>query len=102
MGTVPIGTGEFLRIHSRVSWMFLPVERSITVSAPQRMAQMSFSTSSSIDDATPRVPAGMLRHAAAPGAAGSISGQLAPLVLADGDELHFGSDDPRPRVVHLR
>ena len=26
-------------IHSRVSWMFLPVDRSITVSAPQRIAQ---------------------------------------------------------------
>ena len=26
-------------IHSRVVWMFLPVERSMTVSAPQRVAQ---------------------------------------------------------------
>src|SRR3970040_354532 len=33
-------------IHSRVSWMFLPVDRSITVSPPQRIAQVIFSTSS--------------------------------------------------------
>ncbi len=45
IGTVPIGTGELRTIHSRVSWMFLPVERSITVSPPQRMAQVIFSTS---------------------------------------------------------
>ena len=46
MGTVPMGTGELRMIHSRVSWMFLPVERSITVSAPHRMAHTIFSTSS--------------------------------------------------------
>src|SRR5512146_450431 len=56
MGTVPIGTGEFRMIHSRVSWMFLPVDRSITVSAPQRIDQIIFSTSSSIDDATAELP----------------------------------------------
>ena len=43
-------------IHSRVSWMFLPVDRSITVSAPQRVAQVIFSTSSSIDDDTAELP----------------------------------------------
>jgi hypothetical protein len=53
---VPIGTGELRRIHSRVSWMFLPVDRSITVSAPQRMDQTSFSTSSSIDEVTAELP----------------------------------------------
>ena len=36
--------------------MFLPVERSITVSAPQRIAQRIFSTSSSIDEATAELP----------------------------------------------
>src|SRR3990167_8467831 len=56
MGTVPIGTGEFRIIHSLVSWMFLPVERSITVSAPQRMAQIIFSTSSSIVEVTAEFP----------------------------------------------
>ena len=29
------GTGEFRITHSRVSWMLCPVDRSITVSAPQ-------------------------------------------------------------------
>ena len=56
MGTVPMGTGEFRRIHSRVEWMSGPVERSMTVSAPQRVAQVSFSTSSSIDDETAEFP----------------------------------------------
>ena len=51
-----MGTGELRMIHSRVSWMFLPVERSITVSAPQRMAQVIFSTSSSIEEATAELP----------------------------------------------
>ena len=36
--------------------MFLPVERSITVSAPQSVAQRSFSTSSSIDERTAELP----------------------------------------------
>ena len=43
-------------IHSRVSWMCLPVERSITVSAPQSVAQRSLSTSSSIDELTAELP----------------------------------------------
>src|SRR6185295_20424822 len=36
--------------------MFLPVERSITVSEPQRMDQRILSTSSSIDEATAELP----------------------------------------------
>ena len=32
---VPIGTGEWRKIASRISWMLPPVERSITVSAPK-------------------------------------------------------------------
>src|SRR5260221_546366 len=43
-------------IHSRMVWMFLPVERSITVSAPQRIAQTSLSTSSATDDVTIELP----------------------------------------------
>src|SRR2546429_4542333 len=50
MGTVPTGTGELRRIHSRVVWMSGPVDRSITVSDPQRVAQRSFSTSSSTEE----------------------------------------------------
>src|SRR5947208_11849840 len=56
MGTVPMGTGLFLRIHSRVAWMFLPVERSMTVSAPHLVAQRIFSTSSSMLLATALLP----------------------------------------------
>lgn len=56
MGTVPMGTGEFLSIHSRVAWMFLPVERSMTLSAPHLVAQRIFSTSSSMVDATAEFP----------------------------------------------
>jgi len=43
-------------IHSRVSWMYLPVERSITVSAPQRIAQTIFSTSSAMPLVTAELP----------------------------------------------
>src|SRR5436305_13583612 len=48
MGTVPMGTGELRMIHSRVAWMFFPVERSMKVSAPHLVAQRIFSTSSSM------------------------------------------------------
>src|SRR4030067_2495140 len=41
-----MGTGELRILHSRVSWICLPVDRSITVSPPQRIAQVIFSTSS--------------------------------------------------------
>ncbi len=34
-------------IHSRVSWMLAPVDRSIIVSAPQMVLHCSFSTSCS-------------------------------------------------------
>src|SRR5207248_8727471 len=56
MGTVPMGTGELRRIHSRVAWMFLPVLRSITVSAPHLVAQRIFSTSSSMLEAMALLP----------------------------------------------
>src|SRR3954451_1786903 len=56
MGTVPIGTGELRKIHSRVLWMLRPVERSITVSAPQRIAHTIFSTSSSTEEVTAELP----------------------------------------------
>ena len=65
-------------IHSRVSWMFLPVERSITVSAPQRVAQRIFSTSSSIDEATAELPmlALIFTRKLRPMIIGSLSGWL--------------------------
>src|SRR4026207_1847142 len=56
LGTVPIGTGELRMIHSRVAWMLRPVERSMTVSAPQRIAQTIFSTSSSMEEVTAELP----------------------------------------------
>ncbi len=56
MGTVPTGTGELRRIHSRVSWIRLPVDRSMIVSPPQRVAHTILSTSSSIDDDTAELP----------------------------------------------
>ncbi|CAM5633820.1 hypothetical protein SGLAM104S_04168 [Streptomyces glaucescens] len=55
-GTVPIGTGESRSTHSRVVWMLRPVDRSMTVSAPQRVAQVIFSTSSSIEEVTAELP----------------------------------------------
>src|SRR6185436_11096793 len=51
-----IGTGELRRIHSRVAWIFLPVERSMTVSAPHLVAQRIFSTSSSMLEARALLP----------------------------------------------
>src|SRR5208283_6069621 len=51
-----MGTGELRRIHSRVAWMFLPVDKSMTVSAPHLVAQRIFSTSSSMLDATALLP----------------------------------------------
>ena len=56
MGTVPIGTGALRTIQERMLWMFLPVERSITVSAPQRIAHTIFSTSSATPELTAELP----------------------------------------------
>ena len=53
---MPIGTGALRTIHSRVSWMLRPVDRSMTVSAPQRIAHTIFSTSSSIEEVTAELP----------------------------------------------
>ena len=78
MGTVPMGTGEFLRIHSRVSWMLAPVDRSMTVSAPQRVAQIIFSTSSSMEEVTAELPmlALIFTRKFRPMIIGSVSGWL--------------------------
>jgi hypothetical protein len=48
--------GELRMIQSRMLWMLRPVERSITVSAPQRIDQTSFSTSSSTEEVTAELP----------------------------------------------
>ena len=73
-----MGTGELRMIHSRVAWMFLPVLRSITVSAPHLVAQRIFSTSSSIEEATALLPmlALILTRKLRPMIIGSSSGWL--------------------------
>src|SRR6266576_2021669 len=107
MGTVPIGTGELRTIHSRVSWMLRPVERSMTVSAPQRIAQTILSTSLATSDATAELPmlALILTRKLRPIAIGSLSGWVergfAAEILAGGDIFHFGGNDAAPGIVHL-
>ena len=78
MGTVPMGTGELRRIHSRVVWMLRPVDRSMTVSAPQRVDQRILSTSSSMEDATALLPmlALIFTRKLRPMIIGSVSGWL--------------------------
>src|SRR5262249_61365255 len=78
MGTVPIGTGELRRIHSRVSCILRPVDKSMTVSDPHLIAQRIFSTSSSIEEATAELPilAFILTRKLRPIAIGSSSGWL--------------------------
>ncbi len=78
MGTVPTGIGELRRIHSRVLVMSRPVDRSMTVSAPQRAAHTIFSTSRSIEEATAELPmlALTLTRKASPMTIGSVSGWL--------------------------
>src|SRR5215213_140946 len=106
--------------------MFLPVERSITVSAPQRMDQRILSTSSSIEEATAEFPmlALILTRKLRPMIIGSDSGWLTfagmmvqqriarrsscfpccftPEVLANRNELHLRCNDPAPRIMQLR
>ncbi len=73
-----MGTGLLRTIHSRVSWMCRPVDRSITVSAPQRMAQVIFSTSSAMPEVTAELPmlALILTRKLRPMIIGSLSGWL--------------------------
>ena len=90
---MPIGTGLLRMIHSRVSWMCLPVERSITVSAPQRIAQVILSTSSPIDEVTAELPMLQLifTRKLRPMIIGSVSGWLM-----------FAGMMARPRATSLR
>src|SRR3546814_18331650 len=78
MGTVPIGTGALRMIHSRVSWMLRPVDRSMTVSAPQRIDQTILSTSAATSLATALLPilALILTRKLRPIAIGSLPGGL--------------------------
>ncbi len=109
-------------IHSRVSWMFLPVERSITVSAPQSVAHRSFSTSSAIDEETAELPmfALILTRKFRPMIIGSssrwlmfdgndraaacdfVADEIGRQPLANRDELHLRRDLALARVGQLR
>ncbi len=73
-----MGTGALRMIHSRVLWMLRPVERSMTVSAPQRIAQTILSTSSSMEEVTADVPmfALIFTRKFRPMIIGSLSGWL--------------------------
>src|SRR6201986_4851274 len=51
-----MGTGLLRTIQSRMVWMLRPVERSMTVSAPQRIDQTILSTSSAVDEVTAELP----------------------------------------------
>src|ERR1700754_3974337 len=102
--------------------MLRPVERSMTVSAPQRVAQVIFSTSSSMEEVTAELPilaltftrnrlpmiigsiSGWLTLAG--GAAGAPRRALLPAhlwgdVLADRHVLHLRRDLAPPRIGEL-
>src|ERR1700756_2808060 len=93
MGTVPIGTGELRMIHSRVAWMFLPVLRSMTVSAPHLVAQRIFSTSSSMLEATALLPMLAL----------ILTRKLRPIIIGSSSGwLMFEGMMARPAAISLR
>src|SRR3990172_5106034 len=73
MGTVPTGTVECAMIASRVASRSLPVERSMTVSAPYFTASSSLATSSPMLEVTAELPmlALILTRATCPMAIGS-------------------------------
>ena len=80
-------------IHSRVSWICFPVDRSITVSAPQSVDQRSFSTSSSIDEETAELPMFAL----------ILTRKLRPMVIGSSSRWRmFAGMMARPRATSLR
>src|SRR5215510_11771089 len=73
--------------------MFLPVLKSITVSAPHFVAQRIFSTSSSIDDATALLPMLAL----------IFTRKLRPMIIgSDSGWLMFAGIMARPRATSER
>src|ERR1051325_11063511 len=94
-----MGTGELRRIHSRVVCMFLPVDKSMTVSEPHLMAHRIFSTSSSIEEATAELPmlAFILTRKFRPIAIGSDSGWFTFAGMMARPRHHPGERKP-PRV----
>ena len=80
-------------IHSRVVWMSRPVERSITVSAPSRVAHVIFSVSSSTDDATAELPMFAL----------IFTRKLRPMIIgSDSGWFTFAGMIARPRATSSR
>ena len=105
---MPIGTGELRRIQPRMLWMLRPVERSITVSAPQRIAQTSFSTSSAAPEVTAELPmlALILTRKLRPMMTGSSSGwlMLAGMMARPRGDLRadeLGRDERRDRGAEI-
>jgi hypothetical protein len=88
-----MGTGELRTIHSRVSWIWSPVDRSMTVSAPHFTAQRSLSTSVPISDSTAELPmfALIFTRKLRPMIIGSVSGWLM-----------FAGRIARPRAISSR
>jgi hypothetical protein len=91
-GTVPMGTGEWRMIASRIIGISPPVERSITVSAPKCTAVCSLRNSSSTFELSAELPmlALILHRLSTPIAIGSSSGWLmfagmiiVPLAISD-------------------
>jgi hypothetical protein len=73
--------------------MWLPVERSMTVSAPHNVAQRSFSTSSSIDDDTAELPMFAL----------IFTRKLRPIIIGSSSRwLMFAGMIARPRATSSR
>src|ERR1051325_5179827 len=88
-----MGTGELRRIHSRVVWMFLPVDKSITVSEPHLIDQRIFSPSSSIEEATAELPMLAL----------TLTRKLRPMTIgSDSGWLTFAGMMARPRATSQR
>src|ERR1044072_2349856 len=84
---------ELRRIHSRVAWIFLPVDRSITVSAPHLVAQRIFSTSSSMEEATALLPMLAL----------ILTRKFRPMIIgSDSGWLMFAGMMARPRATSER
>src|ERR1700674_3539944 len=106
-----MGTGLLRMIHSRVSWICFPVERSMTVSAPQRMPHTIFSTPSAMPEDTAELPmfALIFTRKLRPMIIGSVSGWLmlfgtiarprATSARTNSGVMNVGA---AARVVHLR
>src|SRR5438309_1964125 len=108
MGTVPTGTGELRMIHSRVVWMSAPVDRSITVSAPDRgpavVAPRGPAALVLLDVAPLEDPVATQRRQARFGLGAGTARVVQPERRFAAVEIDLGERDPhraRPVDVHL-